>query len=69
MGMNLTYDLIGTNNIDITDIKHTIINYVDNSTNIISSKCPMVLKKYIDTYYMILEQYYNINFLLSNTNS
>ena len=44
------------------DIDHIIINYVDDSTNIISTTNMQKLKQYIDKYYILLENYYNINY-------
>ena len=49
------------------DIDHIIMNYVDNSTNIISSTSTQQLQQYIDKYYLLLEHYYNINYLKINT--
>ena len=45
---------------------HIIINYVDDSTNIISSDNKDQLQKYIDQYYILLTNYYDINYLKIN---
>ena len=42
------------------------MNYIDDSTNIISSKDTNILQKYITDYYRLLEAYYNANKLLIN---
>ena len=47
-------------------IDHSIVNYVDDSTNLISSKNIDNLKSYIDNYYVLMENFYNINFLKLN---
>ena len=56
-----TYDNTRYSNID-----HFILNYIDDSTNIISSKDTNILQKYITDYYRLLEAYYNANKLLIN---
>ena len=48
------------------EIDHIIINYVDDSTNIISSDNCDQLQKYIDQYYVLLTYYYDINYLKIN---
>ena len=48
------------------DIIHTTVNYVDDSTSIISSKTTTQLQTYIDNYYKLIDTYYNINFLKIN---
>merc|ERR1712082_559492 len=48
------------------DIIHTTVNYVDDSTSVISSKTATNLQTYLDNYYKLLESYYNINFLKIN---
>ena len=57
-GQKTDYDL---------DIDHIIINYVDDSTNIISSNDCDQLQKYIDKYYILLTHYYDINYLKINS--
>ena len=49
------------------DIDHIIINYVDDSTNIISSDNSDQLQRYIDQYYILLTNYYDINYLEINS--
>ena len=49
-----------------TDIQHTTVNYVDDSTSTISSKTVTELQAYLNHYYKLLESYYNINFLKIN---
>ena len=53
--------------VDNTNITHNTIQYVDDSTNIISSYNTNHLQIYIDTFFHILEEYYNINKLLINS--
>merc|ERR1712115_382540 len=55
--------LMNTQTIQYNDIKNTTVNYVDDSTSIISSKTTTQLQTYIDNYYKLLESYYKINFL------
>lgn len=49
-----------------TNVDHSIVNYVDDSTNLISSEDIISLKLYLDNYYILLENFYNINFLKLN---
>ena len=49
-----------------TQIEHDTIIYVDDSTGIIASKDYKILNKYINDYYRLIEQFYNINFLKIN---
>ena len=60
--------LTNTQTIEINDIKHTTVNYVDYSTSIISSKTATELQSYLNPFYKLLESYYNINFLKINPN-
>ena len=53
--------------INTNNIAHTIINYVDDSSNLISGKNPDILQDYIDKYHSLLETYYNINYLKINS--
>ena len=55
-------DTINTNN-----ITHNIIQYVDDSTNIITTNDSQQLQTYINKYFKILEYYYNTNKLLMNS--
>ena len=43
------------------DINTFTIQYVDDSTNMISSKDISVLQEYINTFFLLLESYYDIN--------
>ena len=43
-----------------------MISYVDNSTNLISSKNVTDLNLYINSFYKLLESYYKINFFKLN---
>ena len=58
--------LTNTPTIQYTDIEHTTVNYVDDSTSTISSKTIAKLQTYLNNYYKLLESYYNINFLKIN---
>ena len=59
--------ITGLKTTDDIDIDHIIINYVDDSTNIISSDNKDKLQRYIDPYYILLTNYYNINYLKINS--
>ena len=48
------------------DIHHFILNYIDDSTNIISHTDHKLLIDYLNHYYLLLECYYNENKLLVN---
>ena len=62
------YELItGHKTMNNCDIDHIIINYIDDSTNIISSKDTQILQQYINKYYILLDNYYNINYLKINS--
>ena len=62
------YELItGHKTKDDFDIDHIIINYVDDLTNILSSYNIEQLQTYIDQYYILLTNYYNINYLKINS--
>ena len=45
---------------------HCTINFVDDSSSVISFKQPQQIKSYLTDYYNLLENYYNINFLQIN---
>ena len=47
-------------------ISHEIVSYVDDSTNIISCNDVNTLQTYINDFYLLLEGYYNINYLKIN---
>ena len=66
MSHEIFYKLTSTPTTLYNDIKHTTVNYVDDSTSTISSKTPTQLQTYLDDYYKLLESYYNINFLKIN---
>ena len=67
MGTDYYEQITGLKTIDDFDIDHIIINYVDDSTNIISSDNKDQLQKYIDQYYILLTNYYDINYLKINS--
>ena len=48
------------------DIHHFILNFIDDSTNIISHNDSVLLTQYMNYYYILLEIYYNENKLLIN---
>ena len=54
-------------NINTQNISHNIVQYVDDSTNIIACTNTHDLQNYINTYFNILEEFYNINKLLINS--
>ena len=47
-------------------IDQTTVNYVDDSTGMISSKDGNTLQKYINDYFLLLERFYNISKLFIN---
>ena len=58
---NMTFEANNYNN-----IIHFILNYIDDSSNIISHNDKDILIKYLTDYYILLEFYYNKNKLLIN---
>merc|ERR1712240_336849 len=48
------------------DIDHTTVNFVDDSTNIISTLDTKTIEQYLDKFYKLLEAVYNINKLKIN---
>ena len=53
---------INTNN----KITHDTINFVDDSTNIISTTEIPLMQDYINSFYLLLESVYNVNKLVIN---
>ena len=51
---------------NISNISHHITQYVDDSTNVIASNDPKDIQLYINTYFKVLEEYYNLNKLSIN---
>ena len=49
-----------------TDTDHTTVNFVDDSTNIISTSNTKTVEEYLDKFYKLLEAVYNINKLKIN---
>ena len=47
-------------------IEHITLNYIDDSNNIISCKDHSHIKHYVEDYYLLLHEYYNINNLKIN---
>ena len=58
--------LTGKPIIDTKDIKHSTINFVDDSTNLIMTKDPKILQAYLDNFYLLLLNVYNTNKLIIN---
>ena len=50
----------------INNFDHVIVQYVDDTTNIISTNDHKMLQEYINKYYLLVNSYYNINFLKLN---
>ena len=63
---DIFHSLTNTQTKTFNDIKHTTVNYVDDSTSIISSKSIHELQTYLNHFYKLLESYYNINFIKIN---
>ena len=59
---------INTNykNTNYKDIQHDTIQFVDDSTNVITFKHTNTIKDYVQTYYQLLHDYYNCNKLKIN---
>ncbi len=66
MSQDIYYNLTNTPTPIIKDIKHTTVNYVDDSTSTISSKTASELQTYLNHFYKLLESYYNNNFFKMN---
>ena len=60
------YMLTKLNRIIYENIAHTTINFVDDSTNIISFKDHSQIKNYLTNYYKLIHSFYNINKLKIN---
>ena len=67
MGTDYYEQITGLKTNEDFDIDHIIINYVDDSTNIISSDNKDQLQTYIDQYYILLTHYYDSNYLKINS--
>merc|ERR1712240_548772 len=52
---------------DTENMTHETINYVDDSTNIVTTNDSAKIQSYINDYYRLLETYYDINKLKINT--
>ena len=50
----------------ILKITHSVVNFVDDSSNIMGFKNHEKIKNYIEHYYILLSKYYNINKLKIN---
>ena len=48
------------------NIEHHTINFIDDSTNVISFKDHQQIKPYLTNYYILIHNYYNINKLKIN---
>ena len=67
MNHQLFQKLTGVNlNITPNKIDHDTINFVDDSTNIISSPEIPLIQDYINNFYLLLESVYNTNKLIIN---
>ena len=68
VGSPLMSSMINTSTcIDTNNIQHNIVQYVDDSTNIIACKDNNKLQININIYFKLLEEFYNINKLLINS--
>ena len=54
-------------NFNTNTTPHKIFQYVDDSTNIIATDDTNQLQSYINLYFSILEEFYNVNKLLINS--
>merc|ERR1712082_265855 len=67
MDMTQYYDMTKTNMTnDYSNTRHDTINYVDDSTNLISDNNYDILQDYINDFYRLLEVYYDVNKLKIN---
>ena len=48
------------------EVQHLTINFVDDSSSVISTKNHNIIKDYLEDYYLLLHNYYNINKLKIN---
>ena len=71
---NIYYNKITNNTYKITfencknlHVDHLTINYIDDSTNLISNTSSKNLIKYLTLYYNLLQHYYDSNKLIINT--
>ena len=53
-------------NTQYDEIDHYTINYIDDSTNLISHNNSILLERYLDDFYKLLVEYYNTNNLKIN---
>merc|ERR1712240_894556 len=58
--------LTGQEKINKGDVDHTTVNFVDDSTNIISTHDTKTIERYLEKFYNLLEAVYNINKLKIN---
>ena len=58
---DIYHKLVSKNPLNIKNIAHNIINFVDDSTNVISFRDHNKIKPYLENYYDLLMRYYNIN--------
>ena len=66
MNTELYSRITNTNDIIQSSVKCYTIQYVDDSTNMLSTKNIDQLQNYVDKYFKLLENYYNINKLSLN---
>ena len=67
MHYDIFTNLIGLSKIITTNIEHNTINFIDDSTNIISTQNSNEIQNYINNFYLLLEAVYNINNLVINS--
>ena len=60
------FKLVNSIKMDIKGISHLVVNFVDDSNNIIGFKEHNKIKIYLENYYNLLIRYYNINKLKIN---
>ena len=68
MGTQIYNKLTGDNNdFNSSNASNYVIQYVDDSSNLISTANANHLNIYVDKYFNILEQFYNLNKLTLNS--
>ena len=66
LNSELGHRMIGINKIDLKGVSHHVVNFIDDSTNIIGFKEHNKIKSYVENYYKLLLRYYNTNKLKIN---
>ena len=63
---DIYHKLVDIKKLNTKNISHSVINFIDDSTNIMGFKNHESIKLYLEQYYKLLISYYNINKLKLN---